>query len=94
MKNTTTDKCYFLGSLSKPWFQAREDCLNRDGDLVKMSSIEDWATVKSYTGLVSSRLGHYWIGVTRKDIRWQNGEFDLIIIIIEDINLNVCMYVY
>ena len=69
--------CYFYSTDRKPWFHAREDCFRRHGDLVNLRTENVWAAVVSQMNTISINPDQVWIGLSRKNIRWINGNLSL-----------------
>ncbi|XP_067676869.1 lectin BRA-3-like [Haliotis asinina] len=71
-----TGTCLYFSNTQKNWYDARQDCVRRGGELVRVTSM---AVVKAcYTNIVSKGNNEYWIGLNDimldGDYRWPQGE--------------------
>ncbi|KAK0145366.1 CD209 antigen-like protein D [Merluccius polli] len=63
-------RLYFISTTKRNWTASRDDCLQRDADLVVINSREEQELVKELGGI-------YWIGLSKRDTKgtwkWVDG---------------------
>ena len=67
-------RCYFISEAMLNWFEARDDCRKRGGDLADL----DEATSDLVESILDSRvnLNMMWVGLRKGGMEWVNGELN------------------
>ena len=71
---TVSGQCIFLGLETTDFYTARNYCLDRQGDLLKLNNITMHEEVTSFLK-DESPLGvpYTWVGVVRRYLQWTSG---------------------
>ena len=68
--HTLNGECVYISETEKSWFEAKSDCLSRNGDLVKVGSEEKHDQIKDNIVQTGSK---HWIGLISHRWRWVDG---------------------
>jgi len=77
VNNTALNACYKIGMTALPWTAARANCLLDNGDLVSITSYNEYSFVKKLLTPLRLKTYAFWIGLNSRDsqniYRWSDG---------------------
>jgi len=79
--------CYYISNITRTWFLARSDCLQRQGDLAKIGNV---TTLNDIIKVVLNTQLKYWIGLVADIWRWTDGKLLEFFIIDEHLTAITC----
>ena len=69
-------RCYYINGVDKKsWFEARNDCHGKGGDLAVITDREQENKLA-----IEIPVGFYWFGLVRMQLFWTTGRFDAILL--------------
>lgn len=74
--------CIFVSRFKQTFFHAREQCVRRGGDLLKLASNTDHKEVVRLLNEINSGESYTWIGVTKREYIWMSGNNIIVLMII------------
>ena len=77
-KPTASGLCVFISRFKRPFFHARQQCLSRGGDLLKLDNVTKHENIEEVLNGIKSEDVYTWVGVTRREYIWRNGKDVLI----------------
>lgn len=72
--STETSSCIYVENTKLNWYKAREKCIEREGDLVTIDSIEKNAFILTSLGTGTLKPTNVWVGLTATRWTWNSGK--------------------